>query len=264
MTTHASDADDAPKRARLPHHRAFAPGHATPGQSPPRQEQGLPLRPGPAAALGAPARLAIHGAAACSAAELLAVLLGRGGRMSAEEGAWRLLRSFGTLRALARASAQELATRAGITPRRARCVSAGLALGLRVATEPLARGQVLTRSAEIFEAFHLRMRDAVKERFLAVHLNAKNRVLGESLVSEGILTASLVHPREVFEPAIRVAAAGVVLIHNHPSGDPEPSPEDLEVTRRLVAVGEIVGIRIFDHIVIGDGVYVSFLERGLL
>ena len=89
-------------------------------------------------------------------------------------------------------------------------------------------------------------------------------MIREDQVSEGILTASLVHPREVFLPAIREAAAGLVLVHNHPSGDPEPSPEDLEVTRRLSAVGELVGIRILDHVIIGDGRYVSFLERGLI
>ncbi len=84
------------------------------------------------------------------------------------------------------------------------------------------------------------------------------------MVSEGILTASLVHPREVFASAIRHAAASIVLVHNHPSMDPEPSPEDIEITRRLVAVGELVGIRIADHIVLGGGRYVSFLERGLI
>ena len=97
-----------------------------------------------------------------------------------------------------------------------------------------------------------------------VMLDAKNRVMREARVSEGILTASLVHPREVFAPAIREAAAGIVVVHNHPSGDPEPSPEDHEVTARLCAVGELVGIRVLDHVVIGDGCYVSFLERGLI
>jgi len=95
-------------------------------------------------------------------------------------------------------------------------------------------------------------------------LDGKNRVIREICVSEGILTASLVHPREVFVPAIRESAAGIVLVHNHPSGDPEPSPEDLEVTHRLTAVGELIGIRVLDHVVIGDGRYVSFLERGLI
>ena len=95
-------------------------------------------------------------------------------------------------------------------------------------------------------------------------LDSKNRVIREDLVSEGILTASLVHPREVFAPAIREAAGGLVLVHNHPSGDPEPSAEDLEVTQRLCAVGELVGIRILDPVIVGDGCYVSFLARGLI
>lgn len=95
-------------------------------------------------------------------------------------------------------------------------------------------------------------------------LDGKNRVLREERVSEGSLTASLVHPREVFAPAIRESAGALVFVHNHPSGDPTPSVEDVEITRRLCAVADLVGIRILDHVVVGDGTYVSFLERGLL
>ena len=98
----------------------------------------------------------------------------------------------------------------------------------------------------------------------AVLLDGKNRVLRDERVSEGSLTSSLVHPREVFAPAIRESASAMVFVHNHPSGDPEPSPEDLEITRRLCAVGELVGIPVLDHVVIGDGAFVSFLDRGLL
>jgi DNA repair protein RadC len=141
---------------------------------------------------------------------------------------------------------------------------AAFALGRRIHAERLVVGRTLRASHEIFEAFHGRLRDLKKERFLAVLLDARNRVIREDLVSEGILTASLVHPREVFAHAIRESAWGIVLVHNHPSGDPEPSGEDLEITRRLASVGEIVGIRILDHVVIGDHRYVSFLERGLL
>ena len=89
-------------------------------------------------------------------------------------------------------------------------------------------------------------------------------MIAEHELTKGILTASLVHPREVFCAAIRLNASGLVLVHNHPSGDPEPSPEDHEVTRRLCSVGDLIGIRVLDHVVIGDGTYVSFLERGLL
>ena len=175
-----------------------------------------------------------------------------------------LLQRYGTLRRLARASPLELVREPGVGRVTAVRVSAALALARRLHAERLPLGRRLHQSGEIFEAFHARLRDLRKERFLSVLLDAKNRVLREELVSEGILTASLVHPREVFGPAIREAAAGIVLVHNHPSGDPEPSAEDVEVTRRLCAVGELVGIRVLDHVVIGDGRYVSFLERGMI
>ena len=111
-----------------------------------------------------------------------------------------------------------------------------------------------------------------REHFSALYLDSRQRVVGWNHISTGIITASLVHPREVFAPAIEARACGVVLAHNHPSGDPEPSPEDREITRRLVEVGDLVGIRVHDHVVFADeddawpGIppYVSFLERGLI
>ena len=110
----------------------------------------------------------------------------------------------------------------------------------------------------------LGMADLQEEHFRVLLFNAKNRLIEDLLCSKGILTASLVHPREVFEPAIRARAAGIVLVHNHPSGDPEPSPEDREVTTRLQAVGELVGIRVLDHVIVATSGYVSLFERGLL
>ncbi len=97
-----------------------------------------------------------------------------------------------------------------------------------------------------------------------VLLDGKHRVIGEELISQGTLTSSPVHPREVFAPAIRHSSAAVVLVHNHPSGDPTPSADDLDITRRLVDVGELVGIRVLDHVIIGDGTYTSLADRGLL
>lgn len=201
-------------------------------------------------------RLLARGADALTTRDLLALL--------GAEGADTLLRRHGSLRALAAATPLELVREAGVGRVTATRVTAALALGARLHGERLTRGRRLRESGEIFRAFHARLRDLRKERFLAVLLDGKNRVLREELVSEGILTASLVHPREVFGPAIRHAAGGIVLVHNHPSGDPEPSAEDMEVTRRLCAVGELVGIRVLDHVIIGDGRYVSFLERGLI
>jgi DNA repair protein RadC len=97
-----------------------------------------------------------------------------------------------------------------------------------------------------------------------VLLDARHRVLGEEIVSEGSLTTSIVHPREVFLPAVRESAGAMVLVHNHPSGDPRPSDEDVAVTRRLVHAAELLGIRVLDHVIVGDGVYASFKETGLM
>jgi DNA repair protein RadC len=190
------------------------------------------------------------------------LVLGLRGRAS--ERGKVLLERLGTLRRVAAATPAELRLAAGLSPGAAARLAAAFALGRRVHAQRLAVGALLRTSGAIFEAFHARLRDLKKERFIAIHLDGRNRVVREDVVSEGILTSSLVHPREVFAPAIREGAGGLLLVHNHPSGDPEPSPEDHEVTRRLCAVGELVGIRVFDHVVIGDGRYVSFLERGLL
>ena len=152
----------------------------------------------------------------------------------------------------------------GTSTRAARRLCCAFELARRASLRSLSPGVLLRSTQQIFEAYHDRLRHEKKEHFIALLMNAKNRLIREEIVSIGILTASLVHPREVFMPAIRHSAAGLVLLHNHPSGDPEPSPEDHEVTRRLSAVGELVGCRILDHVVIADGNYVSFLERGLI
>jgi DNA repair protein RadC len=106
--------------------------------------------------------------------------------------------------------------------------------------------------------------DADKEHFVLLAMNNKNRVNGFKVISTGSLTASLVHPREVWRAALHLCAAAVVFVHNHPSGDPAPSPEDQELTRRLKETGDVLGIRVLDHVVLGDGRYFSFSDRGLL
>ena len=108
------------------------------------------------------------------------------------------------------------------------------------------------------------MRHYLREHFRVLLLDTKNKVLGMEEISIGSLNTSLVHPREVFRPAIRKACASVILIHNHPSGDPTPSSEDIAVTRRLYEAGRLLGIEVLDHVVIGDGRFVSFREKGLL
>ncbi len=210
-------------------------------------------------------RLARLGPDALSAAELLGVLLGTGarGRSSVEVGQ-SLLEEAGGLRRLSTRNLPEVAAVRGIGRARAARVMAAFALGRQAGGLRLAPGARFRSGADIFRHYHGRLRDLRKEQFWTVLLDGKNRVLREERVSEGSLTASLVHPREVFAPAIRESAGALVFVHNHPSGDPTPSVEDVEITRRLCAVADLVGIRVLDHVVVGDGAYVSFLERGLL
>lgn len=125
-------------------------------------------------------------------------------------------------------------------------------------------GRQLSTSAAVYDTFRDRFAQADREEFLVVPLDGKNRALGFHVVSVGTLTASLVHPREVFKAAILANAAAIVVVHNHPSGDPTPSAEDQAITERLKQAGALLGIRLLDHVVIGDGRYVSFADEGLL
>ena len=119
-------------------------------------------------------------------------------------------------------------------------------------------------SRAIFDAFHMEMRDTKKEVFRVLLLDSKNHFIKAVPVSEGSLSSSVVHPREAFNPAIRESASAVVFIHNHPSGDPTPSKEDIRVTARLKEAGDLTGIRVLDHIIFGEGQYYSFLDEGTL
>jgi len=117
-------------------------------------------------------------------------------------------------------------------------------------------------SADIYRVFK-GIAEMTVETFMVVHLDGKNRMVGMTTCSIGSMTASLVHPRDVFRPAIANMTAGLIFIHNHPSGDPAPSDEDLQITKRLFEVGKVVGIRCLDHIIIGSGRYFSFADQGL-
>jgi DNA repair protein RadC len=212
-------------------------------------------------------KLLASGAEALSNAELLALVLRTGDAASGcsvVDQARQLLARFGSLRALAAANAGELCTTKGIGPAKAAELLAVFELARRFNSEILAPGARYTCADEVFRHYHERLRDRKKEVFLALLLDSKNRVLREVRVSEGSLTASIVHPREVFAPVVRESAAAVLFVHNHPSGDPTPSREDLEITNRLHEIGTLMGVRVLDHIIIGSGRYVSFADRGLL
>jgi catabolite regulation protein CreA len=119
-------------------------------------------------------------------------------------------------------------------------------------------------SSEVFEYYRPLFYGLKKERFLCALLDTKNRVFKENIVSEGTLTSSPVHPREVFRDAIKEAAASVLFVHNHPSGDPSPSRDDINITKRLVETGNVIGIKVLDHLIISDGKYLSLMEKGYM
>ena len=209
-------------------------------------------------------RLFEKGAAALADAELLALVLRTSG-IRGETGvdrARRLLAAFGGLDGLRHASADELAREPGLGAASAAAVVAALELGRRTASTRVERGGVYRTSAEVFLDLRARLAPLRKEVFWVLLLDAKHRKLREVHVSEGSLTASIVHPREVFVAAVRESAAAVILAHNHPSGDPAPSPEDVELTRRLRQAGETLGIRVLDHVIVGAEAHFSFADAG--
>jgi DNA repair protein RadC len=177
-----------------------------------------------------------------------------------------LVRTFDGLRALDAASIAELCQIKGIGPAKATTIKAALELGKRLFGEPVQRHLKVTSPQDLVNYFQPRLQHLRKEVFKAVLLNTKHQMLKDVTVSEGSLSASLVHPREAFLPAIKESAAAVIFLHNHPSGDPTPSTEDKELTLRLVEVGQLIGISVLDHIIIGSGSpgYISFRDAGLL
>jgi DNA repair protein RadC len=203
------------------------------------------------------------GAAACSDVALLGVLLDGGtGSAAAQAVADEVLRRSGGVVRLGRDTAPFAAL---LGPRwrwRLALVRAALELGRRAAATPLVFGEALRDAAAVYGHVGGRLAQLEREVFLVLLLDGRNRLLGEVRISEGTLTAALVHPREVFAPAIRLAAAAIVLVHNHPSGDPTPSSEDAALTDRLRRAGELIGIKILDHVVVGQGRFVSMVEAG--
>ncbi len=205
------------------------------------------------------------GAEALSNAELLAILLRTGSnKESAVQLAAKLLSRSGGLRALPDLSLEEMEEIKGLGPAKAIQVKAALELGRRLATLPPEEAESITSPQRAAALFMEQLRYKKREHFMILLLNTKNHVISKEEISVGSLNASIVHPREIFKIPLRKSAASVILVHNHPSGDPSPSQEDLEVTRRLVEAGNILGIAVRDHIVIGDGCYFIFKEKGLL
>jgi DNA repair protein RadC len=176
----------------------------------------------------------------------------------------RLLGSVKTASGLGQASVEELRLAGALTDREAAMLASALRLGRAVCSTPLRPGERFSNSRDLFLRYRARFLSATREHFFSLQLNSKNQLLREVLVSIGSLSSSVVHPREVFAPAVRDSTAAVIFLHNHPSGDPAPSREDRECTHRLCHAGRILGIRVLDHVVIGFDDYFSFADAGLL
>ncbi|WP_126427947.1 RadC family protein [Brevibacillus marinus] len=210
-------------------------------------------------------RLLRQGTAPLSDAELLAILLRTGYRReTCYELAQRLLSAFGSLHGIAQASHQELLKIKGIGPVKAVELHAAFELGRRLAKSDRKEGQPIRMPRDAAELLMPEMRHLTQEHFVCLFLNTKNQVIGKHTVFVGSLDAAIVHPREIFREAIRRSSASVICLHNHPSGDPTPSREDITVTRTLRDVGELIGITLLDHVIIGDGCFVSLKEQGHL
>ena len=211
-------------------------------------------------------RLRRYGAAALSSVELLALLIGTGGsRRSALALAHELLGAFGgSLRRLAASPSAAITAIPGLGLARSAVVHAALELGRRLGEESRAEGALIRFPRDIYLAYAPRLEDLPVEEFHVAVLDAQQRFERDITVTRGILNGSLVHPREVFREAIAERAASVILVHNHPSGDPSPSLDDKMVTNQLVLAGRVLDIPVQDHVVIGRGRYVSFVEAGLM
>ncbi|MBI2526179.1 MAG: DNA repair protein RadC [Candidatus Rokubacteria bacterium] len=210
-------------------------------------------------------RLYHKGAEALADAELLAIQLGCGVRgQNAVELAREMLIRYGSLSALAGRGVAELAGIRGVGRAKAVRLASAFELTRRLRSRNGAARVILSRPEQVYARYGPLMEDLDKEVFRIALLDAQNGLVKDVVVSEGTLSASLVHPREVFKPALLEPAASLILLHNHPSGDPTPSREDVRLTRQLVECSRLLDLRIHDHVVIGRGRFVSLAERGTL
>lgn len=210
-------------------------------------------------------RLQRFGPEALSAQELLALVIGRGtpGK-SVVNIAQELLVKFGNIKAISEATIEELSKIKGIGLAKAAQIKASFELGKRQDLEIELDDLDIKKPQDVVKAIRARIQDKAKEHFKLILLNTRNKIIGISTVSIGTLNTSLVHPREIFKEAIIHNAASVVLAHNHPSGDTEPSENDLTITKRLAEAGKILGIEVLDHIIVTKAGFFSFKEKGLI
>jgi len=210
-------------------------------------------------------RLVQFGPEHLSAAELIGIILRTGTtNRSAVDLGKELLATYKDLRGIAKASLGELAKQIGVGQAKAVQLKAAFELGKRVLTANPIQLPSIKKPEDAYNLLKASFQDLDREHFKVIHLNTKNQVLKVETTAVGILSSSPVHPREVFKEAVKMSSAGLILAHNHPSGDPTPSQDDLLLTKRLYEAGEILGIRIIDHLILGDNRYLSLKERGQL
>lgn len=209
-------------------------------------------------------RLETHGPEALSNAELLAIILRTGtAKMTAVELGSSVLAHFGSLARLSGAILAEMTEVDGIGPAKACQIAAAFELGRRAGGRHDSRKPRINGPEDVATLVKSELRDIKQEKFLAVLLNSKNEVMRTVTVTQGTLTASLIHPRETFRTAISEGCNSVVIVHNHPSGDPDPSDEDVKITRKLVEAGKLLGIDVLDHVIIGGNSFTSMKDLGL-
>ncbi len=206
------------------------------------------------------------GPAALTGQELLAILLGTGtrGRDALAVAGALLAREDGSLRRLAARPAAEVAGAPGVGRAKAARLAAAFELGRRAGTEAEPPPERVRGPGDVHRFYARRLRDLAVEEFHVLALSSQSQIRADLLITRGILNSSLVHPREVFRAAIAEAAAGIIVVHNHPSGDPTPSADDRAVTRQLVDAGRLLDVPVYDHVIVGGERYVSFAESGLL
>ncbi len=200
-----------------------------------------------------------------SESELLAILLRTGARkQTAVDLARTIITRYGNLQELSSLDYREFFQFKGIGPVKAVTLIAAFEIARRIASAPITRKLKVTDPEVVYQRYGPRLSHLKKEIFIILVLNSANALIRDVQISEGILNSSLVHPREVFKSAILESAASVILLHNHPSGEAEPSQEDKNITRRMQEAGRLLDIPVLDHIIIGQGRYFSFREAGLI
>ncbi len=211
-------------------------------------------------------RLFEQGSASLSDVELLAIIIGTGSKAETSlQLSQRLLQEFDNLGKIGKAAPEELLGIRGIGKAKAAQLLAAMELGKRLFKMPSkAQNMVVNKPEDIAALLMVEMRYLDREHFKVIILNTKNVVVKILDVSIGSLTSSIVHPRELYKSVLKYNGAALIVAHNHPSGDPEPSPEDIRLTNRLYEAGRILGVELLDHIILGDGKFVSLKEKGTI